>query len=65
MVRINFGLHFSQSFENESELFEQMEDFIQEQYEDIQDLENLPSSEKMTTKEMFDELGWSIEQDEN
>lgn len=65
MVRIDFGLHYSKWFKNEEELFEEMADFIKEQYEDMEDEENLLSSDDMTTEEMFYELYWTIEKDGN
>ena len=62
MVRVDFGLHYSDVFESEHMALKEMSDFITEQYEDLAFEENLPDSNKLTVKEMFEELGWEFEQ---
>ena len=62
MVRVDFGLHYSDVFESEQIALKEMSDFIVEQYEDLAFEENLTDSNKLTVKEMFVALGWEFEQ---
>ena len=62
MVRVDFGLHYSDVFESEQIALKEMSDFIVEQYEDLAFEENLTDSNKLTVKDMFIELGWNFEE---
>lgn len=58
MIRIDFGLHYSDAFENEAVALEELADFIEEQYEDLVGEEN----NNLSVKDMFIELGWEFEE---
>ena len=62
MVRVDFGLHYSDVFESEQIALKELAVFITEQYEDLAYEENLLDSNKLTVKEMFEELGWEFEE---
>ena len=62
MVRVDFGLHYSDVFESEQIALKELAEFITEQYEDLAYEENLLDSNKLTVKEMFKELGWEFEE---
>ena len=58
MIRVDFGLHYSDAFENEAIALEELAEFIEEQYEDLahEDDNNL------SIKDKFLELGWEFEE---
>ena len=58
MIRVDFGLHYSDAFENEAIALEELAEFIEEQYEDLahEDDNNL------SVKDKFLELGWEFEE---
>ena len=58
MIRIDFGLHYSDAFENEAVALEELSEFIEEQYEDLVGEEN----NNLSAKDMFVELGWEFEE---
>ena len=58
MIRIDFGLHYSDAFENEAVALEELAEFIEEQYEDLVGEEN----NNLSVKDMFVELGWEFEE---
>ena len=58
MIRIDFGLHYSDAFENEAVALEELADFIEEQHEDLVGEEN----NNLSVKDMFIELGWEFEE---
>ena len=58
MIRIDFGLHYSDAFENEAVALEELAEFIEEQYEDLVGEEN----NNLSVKNMFVELGWEFEE---
>ena len=62
MIRINFGLHYSDPYESEKIALEEMAEFIVEQYEDLAYEENILEPNELNLKEMFEELGWEFEE---
>ena len=58
MIRIDFGLHYSDAFENEAVALEELSEFIEEHYEDLVGEEN----NNLSVKDMFIELGWEFEE---
>lgn len=62
MIKVNFGLHYSDAFESEAVALEELAEFIEEQYKDLACEENLLNSNNLTVKDMFVELGWNFEE---
>ena len=62
MIRVDFGLHYSDAFESEAIALEELADFIKEQYEDLAYEENLLNPNNLSVKDMFIELGWNFEE---
>lgn len=62
MIRVNFGLHYSDAFENEATALEELAEFIEEQYEDLAFEVNLPDPNNLSVKEKFLDLGWEFEE---
>lgn len=58
MIRVDFGLHYSDAFENETIALEELAKFIEEQYEDLACEED----NNLSVKDMFVELGWEFEE---
>lgn len=62
MIRVDFGLHYSDVYASENIALDELAEFIKEQYEDLAFEENLTDPNKLSVKEMFDELGWEFEE---
>ena len=60
MIRVDFGLHYSDAFENEAIALEELAEFIEEQYEDLAYEDNLSDPNELSVKDMFLELGWEF-----